>query len=116
MLKRIGIRHLAVGVFAFMLASGSAFASSFNFPFPAKVGDVEVKAGRYNVTWQHHSPEVTVNVNQGKRVVATSQGRMETRNTKYARNSVIFTIQEDGSKKLSELRIGGTNTAIVFDK
>jgi len=100
----------------FMLAAGSAFASSFNFPFPAKVGNVEVKAGRYNVTWQPHSPDVTVNVNKGKSVVATLQGRMETRPMRYARNSVIFTVQEDGSKRLSELRIGGSNTAIVFDK
>jgi hypothetical protein len=61
---------------------------------------------------------VTVTQGKGKKasVIATAQGRLENRDTKYERNMVVYTTHPDGSQSVSELRIGGTSTAIVFDK
>jgi hypothetical protein len=114
------LQMLVTGVAVLMLATGSALASSFSFPYKGNMGDARLDAGRYDITWQQHSPELTVTVTQGKgkkvSVVATVQGRLENRETKYERNMVVYTTQPDGSQTVSELRIGGTTTAIVFDK
>jgi hypothetical protein len=120
MLNRKMLQMLVTGLAVLMLATGSALASSFSFPYSGKVGDAKLAAGHYEVSWQQHSPELTVTVTQGKgkkaSVVATVQGRMENRDTKYERNMVVYAAQPDGSQTVSELRIGGTSTAIVFDK
>jgi hypothetical protein len=114
------LRMLVMLVAGLMLAASSALANSFNFPYDGKLGGAKLSAGRYNVAWEPHSPEVTVTLSQGKgkksSVVATAQGRIENRDTRYERNMVVYTTQADGSQTVSELRIGGTSTAIVFHK
>jgi len=114
------LQMLITVVAVLMLAAGSALASSFSFPYSGKMGDTKLGAGHYEVTWEHHSPDVSVTVShskgKNKGVIATAQGRMENRDTKYERNMVVYTSQADGSQVVSELRIGGTSTAIVFDK
>ena len=116
MLNRKMLRMLVTGVAVLMLTAGSALAASFNFPYPAKMGGALLKSGSYNVTWEHHSPEVTVTVADGKKVVTTAEGRLETRPGKFAYNMVVYNTQPDGSQSIAELRIKGTNSAIVFDK
>ena len=116
MLNRKMLQMLITGVALLMLATGSALASSFSFPYKGNMGDARLDAGRYDITWQQNSPEVTVTVNKGKNVIATAKGRLENRETKYERNMVVYTTQPDGSQSISELRIGGTSSAIVFDK
>ena len=119
-MNRKMLQMLVTTVAVLMLAAGSALASSFSFPYKGNLGDSKLNAGHYEITWQQHSPEVTVTVTQGKgkksSVVATVQGRLENRDTKYDRNMVVYTTQPDGSQFVSELRIGGTSSAIVFDK
>lgn len=114
------LQMLVTTVAVLMLATGSALASSFSFPYKGNIGQARLDAGHYDVTWEQHSPDVTVTVAQGKGkkrgVIATAQGRVENRDTKYERNMVVYTTQPDGSQTISELRIGGTSTAIVFNK
>jgi len=112
-------RHLRValsGAAVFMLAAGTALASTFNVPYSGKMAGAKIEAGRYNITWQANSPDVTVTVSKGKEVVATAKGRMESRSTKYQRNMVVYSTNSDGSQTITELRIGGTNSAIVFSE
>jgi len=116
MLNRKMLQMLVTGVAVLMLATGSALASSFNLPYKGNMGEARLDAGHYEITWQQHSPDVTVTVNKGKNVIATAKGRLENRETKYDRNMVVYTTQPDGSQSISELRIGGTSSAIVFDK
>ena len=75
-----------------------------------------VEAGRYDITWEQHSPDVTVTFAKGKEVIVTAKGRMESRSTKYQRNMIVYTTQPDGSQTINELRIGGTSSAIVFNE
>ena len=116
MLNRKMLRMLVTGAALLVFTAGSALAASFNFPFPAKMGGTNIEKGNYNVTWEHHSPEVTVTVANGKKVLTTAEGRLETRPGKFAYNMVVYDTQPDGSRTISELRIKGTNSAIVFDK
>lgn len=114
------VRILVTAVAMMMVAAGSALASSFSFPYSGKIGNAQVDSGVYNVTWVQNSPDVTVTVGHGKgkkmNVVATVQGRMENRDQKYERNMVVYNSNSDGSQTITELRIGGTRSAIVFDK
>jgi len=115
MLNLKGMRHFVATALILLMTAGSALATSFKFTFPAKVGDGKVEPGRYNVTWKQHSPELTITVKKGKEVVATSEGKLEKRDTRFSRNSVIYSVHEDGSKSIKELHVGGSNTAIVFE-
>lgn len=73
MLNRKMFQMLVTAVAVLMLATGSALASSFNFPYKGKMGGAQVEAGRYNITWDQHSPEVTVTIAKGKGVIATAR-------------------------------------------
>ena len=116
MTNRRCFRYLVSGVAVLVLMAGSALASTFKVPYPGTMGGTRIEAGRYKITWQEHSPDVTVSVTQGKKTVATVKGRLESRNMKFQRNMVVYNTNADGSQTISELRFGGTNTAIVFSE
>jgi hypothetical protein len=99
-----------------VLMAGSALAATFHVPYAGKIGEARIEAGRYNVTWQENSPEVTVTVAKGKEVVTTVKARMETRPAKFQRNMVVYNTKADGTQTITELRIGGTSTAIVLSE
>jgi len=114
MLENKGLRILVTVVAVVMLAAGSALAASFKLPLSGKIGDAQLEPGRYKITWQQHSPDATVTVAKGKSVVATTEARIEKRANRFDRNSVLYRIHTDGSRSVSEIHLGGTNTAIVF--
>jgi hypothetical protein len=116
MMNRRHFRNLVSSLTVLLLVAGSALATTFTVPYSGKMGASRIDAGRYNITWEQHSPDVTVTVAKGKEVVATAKGRLESRSAKFQRNMVVYTTQADGSQTITELRIGGTNTAIVFSE
>jgi hypothetical protein len=83
-------------------------------PYASTLSGVQLEAGHYEVTWQHHSPGLTVTVAQERKLVATVQGRIEERDRKFHTNMVIYTERPDGSRFVSEIRVRGTRQAIVF--
>jgi len=115
MTYRTYLRGLISSAAVLLLVSASALASTFSVPYSGKMGGARIEAGHYNITWEHHSPGVTVTVAKGKNVVATVQGKIEERGTRFERNMVVYTTNADGSQTINELRIGGTNQAIVFE-
>ncbi|MFB3922647.1 MAG: hypothetical protein ACE145_13055 [Terriglobia bacterium] len=109
---------LAVAVV--LTASSPAYSSSnscqVNFPTAGTLNGTPLAAGQYNITWQAHSPALTVTVAQAKKVVATVQGKMEERSSRFRKNMVVYTERADGSRVINEIRVGGTNRAIVFNE
>ena len=116
MMYRRHLGSLVSSVAVLLLVAGSALASTFNVPYAGKMGEARIEAGRYKITWEQHSPGVTVTVAKGKEVVATAKGRLESRKTKFQRNMVVYNTNADGSQTITEIRIGGTNSAIVFSE
>jgi hypothetical protein len=116
MMYRRQLRNLVSSLAVLLLAGGSALAATFNVPFSGKMGEAQIAAGRYYITWEQHSPDVTVTVAKGKEVVATVKARIETRDAKFQRNMVVYDTNADGTRTITELRIGGTHTAIVFSE
>jgi hypothetical protein len=98
-----------------LIVSAGALASTYNVPYSGKMGGARIEAGRYNITWEHHSPGVMVTVSKGKNVVATVQGKLEERSSRFERNMVVYSTNADGSQTINEIRVGGTNQAIVFE-
>jgi hypothetical protein len=74
----------------------------------------ELKAGQYKVRWEEHSPEVKVTFSQGKKEIATAQGKIVDRGVQYRRNMVLDERKPDGSRMVVEIQLAGTNKAIVF--
>ena len=64
---------------------------------------------------QLHNISVPEGSNKGKKTVAESQVKIETSDTKYGSTSVRYS-NGDGKYKVQEIRLGGTNTRLVFNE
>jgi uncharacterized protein YlzI (FlbEa/FlbD family) len=100
-----------------VLCSTSAFAETstkMTLLSTLSVNGTELKAGQYKVSWEEHSPDVTVTFSRGKKEVATAHGKIMDRGVKYRRNMVVYEGSSDGPRTLVEIQLGGTSHAIVF--
>ena len=107
------------GLTVLVLVTASSFAKgsrTISISYPATLGGVQLAAGHYDLSFEQHSPEATVTLARGKTVVVSTQGKVVERDTKYQRNMVVFETKSDGSQVVSEIRLGGTNQAIVFSE
>ena len=89
-------------------------ARTVKLAYSASVSGKELAAGVYDVTWQTHSPEATVNFAQKNEVVATVEGKWVDRDTKYQANAVVYSNNPDGSRTILEVRFAGLKGALVF--
>jgi hypothetical protein len=113
--RPLGVGYLLIGV----LAAGTSTASAKNsrqldILYPAVLKGTTLEGGNYQITWVAHSPQATVTFKQGKHVVATVEGKLEERDRKFEHNAVIYNTDSQGKRTISEIRLGGTNQAIVF--
>ena len=70
--------------------------------------------GSYSITWETHSPAATVSFLQKGKVVATAEGKVVDRGTKYPSNEVVFAATADGGRQVQEIRFRGSSEVIVF--
>jgi len=75
-----------------------------------------LSSGEYGVTWQAHSPTATVSFLQKGKVVATVEGKVVDRGTKYPANQVVYGIAATGTREIQEIRFRGSTEVIVFSK
>jgi len=101
------VKNILFGFASVALAVASA-ASSYHVTFyqPVMINGSELKAGDYKVELKDKTAVIT----QGK-MVTEAPVTVENDSQKYQRTAVRL----NGSK-VEEIRIGGTNTRIVFDK
>jgi uncharacterized protein YlzI (FlbEa/FlbD family) len=100
-----------------LLVGASALAKSsrtVSLPYAGTLGGTKVEPGRYQLDYVQHSPEATVTLTTSKKVIVTTQGKIVERPAKYNQNAVVYETRGDGSQYISEIRLGGTNQAIVF--
>ena len=110
--------HWTKGVLVmFFMAIAPAFAKNsrnLSFASPATLNGTPIPAGDYQVTWQTHSPEATVTIANGKRLVIAANGRWEERNIAYESSAVVYDMKSDGSRAIVEIRFAGLRGALVF--
>jgi subtilase family serine protease len=76
---------------------------------PAIVNGTELKPGDYKVTLKENKAVLT----SGKKSVEANV-RQETADSKFSSTTVRYT-DEAGKYRVQEIRIGGTNTRLVFE-
>ncbi len=110
---RVGI--LLVGFLAAGICVASAKDSrEVRIVYPAIVNGTTLPEGPYQISWVTHSPEATVTFKKGSRVVVTAEGKVTQRDRKFERNEVMYDTDGQGKHVVSEIRLAGTNQAIVF--
>ncbi len=91
------------------LAIASASTHTVTLFQPSVVNGTELKPGDYKLTIENDK----ATIKQGKKVVEATV-KVETGDAKFGSTSVRYT-SEAGKFKVREIRLGGTNTTLVFN-
>jgi hypothetical protein len=114
--KHVG--KLAMALVIVLVAGSSLYAKDsqkMTLWSPAMLGSTKFDTGSYKVTWQAGAPDPTVTFKQGKKVVATAQGKVVKRDVAYDRDAVVYTQSPDGSRSIQEIRFAGSDQVLVFE-
>jgi len=119
-MKNNGVsKYLARAVALFLFVSLTAFANNAHrFHTADSVvtpNGTEIMGGVYDVTYKSHSPTATVTFKQGKRVVATVDGKWVDRDVKYDSDAIVYRTEPDGTRNLLEIRFAGMRRALLLD-
>jgi hypothetical protein len=76
----------------------------------------EIKPGEYDVKWESHGPEATVEFTPiGKHQGVKVQGKIEEVNKKFDSNSLGIAKDPSGREVIKELQFSGKKMKIVFE-
>ena len=113
------LRALIPSLAVLLLVTAGALAKgprTISVPYAGTLGGTKVEPGHYLLSYEQHSSEATVTLANGRKMIVTTQGKVLERPTKYKQNAVVYQRRDDGSQFISEIRLGGTNQAIVFSE
>ena len=71
-------------------------------------------AGQYVIRWEAQSPRASVEFARGRKVVLSTEGRIEDRGQRYPADTVVYDTASDGTLTVSEIRFGGSSEVLVF--
>jgi hypothetical protein len=75
----------------------------------------EIKAGEYDVKWERHGPEVTVEFTPvGRSQGVKVQGKIEEVNKKFDSNNIGIAKDSSGHEVIRELQFSGKKMKILF--
>lgn len=97
-------------------AAKTKSAKDITLHYDADVAGLHLTSGDYSVTWQTHSPQATVTFMQGKKVVATAEGKVVDRDSAYGSNEVVYGEGPGGKRQVQEIRFRGSSQVIVFNE
>jgi hypothetical protein len=116
--RSLGIRGLGVSLVALTFVAVAAAkpkdSKDLVLRYEATIAGAHLASGDYNVSWKTHSPEATITFMQGKKVVATVEGKVVDRGTRYSVNQVLYTEGQGGGRQIQEIRFRGSSEVIVF--
>jgi len=133
--KFLGTSALSV---ALLVAAGipglAKNSGSVTFSHDVVVNGATLPAGEYTVQWETHSPEATVEFVQHRKVVLStegkvegrkgfyrsmtlnSEGRTDERTNAYGDVAVVYNTASDGTMSLVEIHFAFSNKALVFNQ
>jgi hypothetical protein len=113
--KTLAVPILAL---ALVLAAGAPImaknAHSIDITSPAVLNGNRLDVGQYTIQWESHSPTATVTVWKGKKLVATTEGKLVDRRTRYKSNTFVFDANSDGTRVVREIGLAGSSQVLVF--
>jgi hypothetical protein len=81
----------------------------------AAVAGSHLARGNYSVQWETNSPAATVSFLRDNKVVATAEGKVVDRGSRYGSNEVVYALAANGARVIQELRFKGSSEVIVFN-
>jgi hypothetical protein len=100
---------IAIGVFSLSILSAKSYEIILDSA--AKAGNLDLKAGKYNVNLDASKVRFT-DVNSGKSVETTA--KIVSADKKFA-STTIDTKQLNGATQINEIDLGGTKTMVQFE-
>ena len=98
-----------------VLFAASAFASnkaSFDLQHPTQVAGQELAPGSYKVQWEGSGSDVHLTILRGSKQVATGNARVVDMKVKSPDTSALVTVNPDGSRSLTQIRLRGKTFAL----
>lgn len=102
------MKRLLLGLTALALATASAATHRITLYEPSVINGTELKPGDYKL----ELTDSKVVISKGKAAVE-AQVKVESGDAKYSATAVRYT-SGDGKMRVAEIRLGGTNTRLVF--
>ncbi len=93
-------------------AAGAAHKGSFKVTDPVAVNGKQLPAGDYTITWNGDGPDVTVNITQGSKVLATASGKVVALDQKSDQDAAEVRNSSSGSRELTAVRFSGKKYAL----
>jgi len=121
MMKTITRKWFGTGVLSLglLLAAGIPAAAknsrTINIDHVVVLQGKNLPAGRYKVEWQTHSPEASVQFLRDRKLVVSTDGRVEQRDKISTSDAVVYDTAPDGSVTLLEIRFAGSNKVLVLN-
>ncbi len=101
-------KRLLLGLMSVALVTASAATHRITFYQPSVISGTELKPGDYRLD----VTDSKVVIRKGKETVE-AQAKIETGDAKYSATSVRY-VGGEGKQRVAEIRLGGTNTRLVF--
>ena len=80
----------------------------------AVLNGTSLPAGQYVIRWEAQSPRASVEFARGRKVVLSTEGKIENRGETYRADTVVYDTASDGSLTVSEIRFAGSSEVLVF--
>ncbi len=114
------IKVAALTVFLTLVAGFPAMAANdptrlFVLQTPVTVNGVEVPKGVYEFAVDSDKSNVQITLRKQGRVVATAPGTLVKTGVTYKTNLVLLSVNPDGSRSVYEIRLAGSEKAIMLD-
>ncbi len=102
-----------------LVLSVSAFAKDshsrkFTLPDTVRVGSAQLTPGNYEAEWNGPANNVKVDILQNHKIVATTEGKIQTMQRPAPYDSVTTKTLKDNTKRLDEIEFGNHTDALVL--
>jgi len=114
--KTLSVSMIAMAFVLATSAAANAASRSMVLPYAATLAGSNLASGSYDIKWETHSSAATVTFLHGNKVVATAEGKVVDRGTRYTTNAVVYGESADGSRLIQELRFRGSSEVIVLNQ
>lgn len=85
-------------------------------PYKGSVAGKSLSSGLYRVKCKTNGSNATLTFQLGHKVIATIDGKVAHRSTKYVRNEVVYNINPNGSRSIIEIRLAHPSQVVVFNE
>jgi hypothetical protein len=114
------VKYVVAVVAVCLVASVSSFAKSKDSgplniaDSQVRIGSTRLAPGNYKVEWTGQPNDVHVNVLQGKKIVASTQGKIVDRAEKSPDNAVVIRTLKNKTKRVEEVDFNNRKEALVL--